>query len=263
MSVRICLPSKSIFAGRLVGALARLGRAGPEPGHVEHPAAGGDDLAAVAAGGARVGDLDALAGRVVEPADHVALRRALRVSGRREHHGHRPVVGELRLDPGQAARLARGLEEIEQVGAQPRQHRLGLRVAEAGVELEHLGAVLGEHQARRRARRGRASRGARISSTIGRWTESAISATVGRVEPRDGRVAAHAAGVRAPRRRRRSACSPAPGASGTTFVAVAERQQRELLAVEVLLEHDLGLAEAPLDEEGLDRGPRLGLARRR
>ena len=46
-------------------------------------------------------------------------------------------------------------------------------------------------------------------------------------------------------------------------LAVAERQQRELLALEVLLEHDLGLAEAPLDEEGVDRLARLVLGLRR
>ena len=42
-------------------------------------------------------------------------------------------------------------------------------------------------------------------------------------------------------------------------LAVAEGQQRELLALEMLLEHHLGVAEAPLDEEDLDRLPRLGL----
>ena len=46
-------------------------------------------------------------------------------------------------------------------------------------------------------------------------------------------------------------------------LAVAERQQRELLALEELLQHDLGRAEAPLDEEDLDRLAGLGLASRR
>ena len=41
-------------------------------------------------------------------------------------------------------------------------------------------------------------------------------------------------------------------------LAVAERQQRQLLPLEVLLEHDLRVAEAPLDEEDIapPRGPR-------
>ena len=50
---------------------------------------------------------------------------------------------------------------------------------------------------------------------------------------------------------------------GDDVAPVAEREQRELLAVEVLLEHDLGVAEAPLDEERVDRLARLGLGRRR
>ena len=89
MSVRICIPSKEI---RLAASYARSRAAagvGAERGHVQHPAAGGDDLA-VARGGAGVGHLGQL-GRRVEAADHVALRGALRVAGRGEHQGHRPV----------------------------------------------------------------------------------------------------------------------------------------------------------------------------
>jgi hypothetical protein len=80
------------------------------------------------------------------------------------------------------------------------------------------------------------------------------------VEPRHGRVAAHAAGV-GPlvpvedplvvlRRRERDRALP-----------VAQREQRELLPVEELLEHDLGVAEAPLAEEHVERGARLPLVR--
>ena len=41
---------------------------------------------------------------------------------------------------GQAARPGRALQQVEQVRAQPRQHGLRLRIAEADVELEHLRA---------------------------------------------------------------------------------------------------------------------------
>ena len=78
------------------------------------------------------------------------------------------------------------------------------------------------------------------------------------VEPRHRRVAAHAAGVRALvavadplvvlRRRERE-----------DVLAVAEREQRELLALQELLEHHLGRPEAPLGEERLDGLARLGL----
>ena len=81
-------------------------------------------------------------------------------------------------------------------------------------------------------------------------------------KPGHRRVAAHAAGVR-----------PAVAVEDPLVVlgrgerddvlAVAERQQRELLAVEELLEHDLGRAEAPLDEERLDRLAGLAPRRRR
>ena len=99
-----------------------------------------------------------------------------------------------------------------------------------------------------------------IRSTIGWWTASTISADGRRVEAGHRRVAAHAAGVRA------LVAVEDPlvvlrGSERDDVLAVAERQQRQLLAVEELLEHDLGLAEALLDEEGLDRLARLGLAR--
>jgi hypothetical protein len=42
-------------------------------------------------------------------------------------------------------------------------------------------------------------------------------------------------------------------------LAVAERQQRELFALEELLQHHHRLAEAPLGEEDVDGGARLGL----
>src|SRR5882757_4164874 len=113
----------------IVRTIARRGRVGAEPGDVEHAAAGGDDLA-VALGGARVGHLGQLR-RLGEPVDHVARRGAFRVAGRGQHHGHRPVVVEVGAHPGEAARLARGAKEVEEVGAQPRQHRLRLGVAQA------------------------------------------------------------------------------------------------------------------------------------
>jgi hypothetical protein len=86
--------------------------------------------------------------RLAEAADHVALRGALGVAGRGQHHGHRPVLVELGGVGGEAAGLAGGGEQLEQVGAQSRQHRLGLGIAEADVELDHPGPVGADHQAR-------------------------------------------------------------------------------------------------------------------
>src|SRR5690349_19986226 len=68
--------------GRIVCTIAGRGRRRPQPGHVEHAPAGGDDLA-VAHRGAGVGDLGQLGGGR-EPLDHVALGGGLRVAGRGE-----------------------------------------------------------------------------------------------------------------------------------------------------------------------------------
>ena len=81
------------------------------------------------------------------------------------------------------------------------------------------------------------------------------------VEARHGRVAAHAAGVRA----LVALADPLVvlrGRQRDRALAVAQREQRELLALEELLEHDLGRAEAAVVEERLERRARvvLGLA---
>ncbi len=79
------------------------------------------------------------------------------------------------------------------------------------------------------------------------------------VEARDRRVAAHAAGVR-PLVAVEDPLVVLGGGQRDHVLAVAQGQQRELLALEELLEHDLGGAEAALDEERLDRLAGLGLA---
>ena len=85
----------------------------------------------------------------VEPADDVARRGARRVAAGGEHDADRGARVPLELRARQAARLGRGEQQREQVGAQPRQHDLRLGIAEADVELEHLRAPSGaEHQAR-------------------------------------------------------------------------------------------------------------------
>ena len=91
----------------------------------------------------------------------------------------------------------------------------------------------------------------RSSSTIGWCTAAAISRARSASIPGTGRVAPHPARVRALvavedalvvlRRRERH-----------RTLAVAEREQRELLALEELLQDHLGLAEALLTEEHVD-----------
>src|SRR5262245_38341251 len=80
------LPVELDPPGRIVCAIAGRGRGGPERRHVEDPTSGGKDLAVVLRR-AGVGDLGELGG-VVEAADRVAHRGALRVAGRGEDQGH-------------------------------------------------------------------------------------------------------------------------------------------------------------------------------
>ena len=79
-----------------------------------------------------------------------------------------------------------------------------------------------------------------------------------RVDPGHRRVAAHAAGV-GTLVAVEDALVVLRGRERHGALAVAERQQRELLALEELLQHHLGLAEALLAEEHVDRLARLAL----
>ena len=248
MSSRICIPSKLILRAASYARSRAWPASGPKPVTPKHAAAGGHDAPLVVARGPGMRDLDAVDGRsLVEPRDHVALRCGRRVAGGGEHHGHGPVVGEARLGAGEAARLAAREEQVGQVGAQPGKDGLRLRVAEAHVVLEHPGAGDRHHQARvEDAVEGRAAirhRGDdRTVDQVGDLLH-AVGADAGH-----RRVAAHAAGVR-----------PLVAVEDSLVVlrrgerqhvgAVAERQQRELLALEVLLEEDLRRTEALLGEE--------------
>ena len=138
------------------------------------------------------------------------LDERLGIAGRGQHHGHRPVLGEVRLAcrPG---RPARGTAEqsSSRSRAQPRQHRLGLGIAEAAVELEHLGAGLGHHQPGvEDAVEGGAAAGHQLDN-------GAVDA--GRRSPRPARRRSREPAsscpcrrCSGPRRRRGSACSPGP-----------------------------------------------------
>ena len=128
---------------------ARAPRAAVAPiaGHVQHPPARGNELA-VDARRCRRGGPRPRASRSPEPADLVARSRRIRIAARGQHDRHGPVVGPLELSAREAAGLGARSEQVEQVGAQARQHGLRLGVAEAAVELEHLRPVGGHHQPR-------------------------------------------------------------------------------------------------------------------
>ena len=159
----------------------------------------------------------------------------------------RPAVVPLELAPAQARGRRRALEQVEQVGAQARQDGLGLGVAEADVELEHARAVGGEHEP---GVEDPVERGAAAAQLVDdRLVDGARDLLdQGGVDPGDGRVGAHAAGVRALVAVEDPLVVLRRGHDDGRL-AVAERQQRQLLADEVLLDHDAAGAEALLDEE--------------
>ena len=96
-----------------------------------------------------------------------------------------------------------------------------------------------------------------MSSTIGWWTLATISESACLVDPGDGRVGAHAAGVRAAVAVE-DALVVACGSHREGALAVTQREQRELLACETLLDHGTCvLAETPREEDLLERRLRL------
>ena len=175
---------------------------------------------------------------VVEPVDGVAGARACRgsraaatttVTAARSRPAQRPMLGE--------RAGGRGLQQAAQRGLQPGQHHLGLGVAEPGVELDHPRPARGQGQPDvEQPGERRAAAAHLVDRRLGDPVDDAR---------RPGRPAPTAAASRRPCRRCWGRVSPSPtrlkscaGASGTTVVAVGEAEQRDLGAVEELLDDD-------------------------
>src|SRR3954451_14304934 len=124
----------NLLGGR-VGAPPCVGRRLAEARDVQDAPAGGDDVVALER---RAGVEHLGLERVdrTQALDHVALRCRLRVAAGGEHDGNGPQLLPVELEALEPAGRDRALERVEQVGAQPRQDRLCLGVAEAGVELQ-------------------------------------------------------------------------------------------------------------------------------
>ncbi len=135
-------------AHALVGGLARLGKARAAGDDAEHAAAGRAQHPCLVALGAREEDLRPVLGALdaLDAADREAGLVAAGVASGGHHHADRRLVRPLDLHVCEAA-VCDGLADLEQVGAQERQQRLCLRIAEAAVELDHLRAVRGQHHA--------------------------------------------------------------------------------------------------------------------
>src|SRR5690606_21175276 len=130
---------------RLVRTALRLGDVLAQGTHAQHAATGRDHLV-VDQPGAGVEDLAVVRLGYVPAADDVAsARRAGVVLG-----GHHDAQAGARVPVGLDALLLaidRGFHRVQEVRARPHHHGLGLRVAEADVELDHLRrAIPADHQ---------------------------------------------------------------------------------------------------------------------
>src|SRR6266542_5433729 len=220
-------------------------------GHVENPPAVRDQPVAPACG-AGVEDERSGSFRFSDSFDRGAGVASLRIVAAGEHDRDRRTLADLRG----ACELAGGgaPESAEQIALEPRQNRLRLRIAETAVELEYPRAVLGQHQP-----------GVEQS---GEGRPALLDLRL--AESRDRGVGAHAAGVR----------TRVPVADTLEIlcrgecdraVAVGQREQRDLLPFQELLDHDLvpersggpqarvELVLRPADEDALARGEAVGL----
>ena len=138
-------------------------------------------------------------------------RRAPGSRRRRARSSPPPAPTPAATTPPRSPGCARG-ERLEQVALEPREERLRLRVAEAAVELEHARPVGGQHQP------GEEHAGERRAAPRELCEHRAVRRA--RRAPRRRRPRAAAPASTRPcrpcsrlRRRRRSACSPAPPAA--------------------------------------------------
>ena len=167
--------------------------------------------------------------------DLFALDRVFRIALGGDHHGHRgagPPLG--RCGGGQVAGRG-GVQQRRQRGAEAVEHHLRLRVAEAGVELDHPQAGRGQAQAR--VQQAAVRRAAPAHGVHGRADDSCPWPA------RPGRPAPTAAARRRPCRR----CSVPVAVMGALEVLrgqqrhrrrpVGNREQRHLGPVEELLDH--------------------------
>ncbi len=213
-----------------------------------------------AQGGAGVEDPDVvLARRLLHALDHGPRPGRRGVAGRGQDHGH-ARLGSHRERGALELAHGGGHERLPQVAGHPRHEGLGLRVPEAHVELEHLRPVRREHQARVQAP-------AEVDAAAGELPQDGAVDEAGGllrglvVQGGNRRRGAHATGV-GPGVPVTDALAVLRRRQGAAGCAVAQREQRHLLALEPLLDQDQppGLPEGPaedLADGGVGLGPRV------
>src|SRR5438105_2795253 len=184
-----CAPEVDPLHGR-IGRLPGLGHGIPRRGDGQDAPAVRDEAPA-AHRGAGMEDERAVPLGVVDSLDRrprVALRGIAR-SG--EDDGDGGLVRSVQRPSAEVA-LSRGGEHAEQVVLEQRDDRLRLGIAEAAVELQHPRPVVGEHQA---GVEDADERRPALRELVEHRPVDALDDLL-RVDPLDGRVRAHAAGVR-------------------------------------------------------------------
>ncbi len=246
-----------------IGAVARLGerRGGGRDtehapaGRVERPVGG-------VAPGAGVEDHDPLdAGdrlaRRGQPLDGVTGARVLRVALRGHDHAHRGLAREGGRRHVLQRPVGHGEEQLGRVRRQQGQHHLGLGVAEAHVVLNDLGALGGQHEP---GVEHAPVVDAPPAQLLDEWQDRGVhqAGHGGGVEVGHRRVGAHAAGV-GPGVAVADPLEVLGGGEGDGAAAVAEDEQRALLAHQPLLNDDVatGVAEGDARQFGGHVGARL------
>ncbi len=234
MSVRWWEPRSRIAATRAYASARASSRVAPSADHREHPAAGRDDASRRRPARCRRAARRS-ARRRPSIGSPVTRRRGVALGG--DHHGDGALVATSAAASTCVQRAGgRGVQQPAQRRLQPGQHHLRLRVAEAGVELDHPEPARGQRQP------GVEQAGERRAAAAPSRRRSAAAPAPARRRPGPG--GAHGSGEYAPMPPVFGPVSPSPtrlkscaGCSGTTVVAVGDREERHLRAVEVLLDH--------------------------
>ena len=184
--------------------------------------------------------------------DRAFQRTAGIALGRHDHADHRLGLEGRRRQARHVA--ARAPQQIgHDVAGEPHHQHLAFRVAEAGVELDHLGAFVGRHQS---GVEHAAIGGALLGHVAdGRLDDQFVGLPyqIGCEDGR-GRIGAHAAGVR-PQIAVEGALVVLGAPEQQGLLSIAQGEQRAFLAVHELLDHDAGAGRAePAAQHSLDLG---------
>src|SRR5487761_1501988 len=245
-----------------IGALLRLAHRAAARHDVEDTAAVGDELLADALG-AGVEDPDRRVGAAgaVDAADLAALDRRAGIALGREDDAQRRLVAPAQVEVLELAVVRRD-QRRQQIALQPRQQHLAFGIAEAAIVFDDLRPGLGQDQP---GVKHALVRPAFVAHGVDRRQDDLLHHLhfdLGR-QRRRRRISAHAAGVG-------SGIAVADAlvvlrrGEAERALAVDQREVADLLALEEILDDDLGAggAEFLRHHRGIDGGQRLARGRR-